>query len=229
MLRFTTQKHGDVAVTPTRLLIAGWTGRDPAAVQHHIDELAALGVAPPSTTPLFYGAPASLVTQETEIQVLGEETSGEVEPVLVDDGERLWLTVGSDHTDRGLEAHSVAHSKAICAKPVARDAVPLTDVIDGADDLRLQSWIQEVDAGPDAAWVPYQDATLAALRPLRDLIGLAPGGNSEALRLGAGTVMFCGTAPVLSGGVRPAQAMRLSLMAGRLDLPYRVNTQPVVQ
>lgn len=211
MLRFKTPEDGEIAVTPTRLLIAGWTGRDPAAVQHHIDELAALGVAPPSTTPLFYEAPASLATQATEIQVLGEETSGEAEPVLVDDGERLWLTVGSDHTDRGLEAYSVAHSKAICAKPMATEAIPLADIIDDADGLRLQSWIQEVDTGSDAPWIPYQDATLAALRPLRELIGLAPGGDGAALRLGVGTVMFCGTAPVLSGGVRPATAMRVRL------------------
>ena len=31
-----------------RLVIAGWTARDRAAVDHHIAELAALGVPPPS-------------------------------------------------------------------------------------------------------------------------------------------------------------------------------------
>ena len=32
------------AVTVTQLVVAGWTGRDPAAVEKHIGELEALGV-----------------------------------------------------------------------------------------------------------------------------------------------------------------------------------------
>jgi hypothetical protein len=31
------------------LVIAGWTGRDTAGLQHHIDELKAVGVKPPSS------------------------------------------------------------------------------------------------------------------------------------------------------------------------------------
>jgi len=65
-LRFT--RHSRAAVTeqgfePTALVIAGWTGRDPAAVQHHIDELAALGVPAPSTVPLFYRVAGQQLTQ----------------------------------------------------------------------------------------------------------------------------------------------------------------------
>ncbi|WP_246291082.1 DUF2848 family protein [Paraburkholderia fynbosensis] len=36
------------------LTIAGWTGRNSEAVQHHIDELAAIGVAPPKQIPTLY-------------------------------------------------------------------------------------------------------------------------------------------------------------------------------
>ncbi|VTR33195.1 Protein of uncharacterised function (DUF2848) [Serratia fonticola] len=36
------------------LVIAGWTGRDYKAIQHHIQELAELGVPQPSSVPLFY-------------------------------------------------------------------------------------------------------------------------------------------------------------------------------
>ena len=32
-------------------VIAGWTGRDPAAGQEHIAEVQALGVTPPASTP----------------------------------------------------------------------------------------------------------------------------------------------------------------------------------
>ena len=34
------------------LVIAGWTGRDVAALEHHIEELKAIGVQPPSKVPL---------------------------------------------------------------------------------------------------------------------------------------------------------------------------------
>ncbi len=35
-------------------VIAGWTGRDPVARDHHIKELEALGIAPPASTPIYY-------------------------------------------------------------------------------------------------------------------------------------------------------------------------------
>src|SRR5690606_11791295 len=98
--------------------VAGWTGRDPAAIAHHIEELAAIGVAPPSAVPLYYRVAAGLLTQAETIEVLGEGTSGEVEPLVVWDGERLFLGLGADHTDRGREAHAVAASKQIRAKPI---------------------------------------------------------------------------------------------------------------
>ena len=72
-----------VEFTIDRLVVAGWTGRDIETVQHHIDELEALGVTPPSTTPLFYQVSNTLLTQEASVQVLGEATSGEAKPLLI--------------------------------------------------------------------------------------------------------------------------------------------------
>ena len=92
-----------LSVRPTQLVIAGWTARDAAAVQHHIDELALLGVAPPSSVPLYYRNSASLLTQSPELQTLGENSSGEAEPMLFRAEGQWWLTVGSDHTDRTVE------------------------------------------------------------------------------------------------------------------------------
>ena len=87
------------------LVIAGWTGRDVDALHHHIEELKAIGVQPPSKVPLYYRAGAALLTQADRIQVVGDDTSGEAEPVLVGTPDRLWVTVGADHTDRKLEAY----------------------------------------------------------------------------------------------------------------------------
>src|SRR4029453_18489889 len=91
----------------TDLLIAGWTGRDVEALNHHIEELKAIGVQPPSSVPLYYRVTANLLTQAESVQVLGTDTSGEVEPVLIGAPERLWVTVGADHTDRKVESYGV--------------------------------------------------------------------------------------------------------------------------
>src|SRR5258708_35481527 len=100
-----------VAVEIEELVIAGWTGRDVAALNHHIEELKAIGVPPPSSVPLYYRVSADLLTQADKIQVVGSDTSGEVEPVLVGAADRLWVTLGSDHPDRNADSCSVAGAK----------------------------------------------------------------------------------------------------------------------
>src|SRR3954466_13793915 len=72
-----------------RLVIAGWTGRDPVARDKHIAELEELGIARPATTPIYYEAAASRLTTADQIEVSGAESSGEVEFVLVKSGGRL--------------------------------------------------------------------------------------------------------------------------------------------
>src|SRR6266852_4746879 len=66
----------------TQLVIAGWTGRDKASVERHIVELAAIGVRRPRAVPMFYRVGASLLTTAREVEVVGENSSGEVEFVL---------------------------------------------------------------------------------------------------------------------------------------------------
>lgn len=196
--------NGDVIeVGLAHLIVAGWTGRDPAAIDHHIEELAALGVKPPSKVPLFYRAAADLLTHAEGIQCVGGQTSGEVEPMILQIGGRRWLGLASDHTDRALEAHSVALSKQICAKPCAAELWPWDSVADRLDRLELSSWVHE-----GGAWVPYQQGTLAGIRPLA---GLIADSGLEALAETGPVAMLCGTFGVLSGGVRPAARFRMEL------------------
>ena len=215
-MRFETE-NGALDVEVARLIVAGWTGRDEAAVRHHIDELAEIGVPAPSTIPLYYRASASLLTQASRIEVLGEESSGEAEPFVLRTGGALWLGLGSDHTDRGLEAHSVAHSKQICAKPVASTLWRMEGV-DDLDTVELRSWVHE---GGD--WVVYQEGTLAAIRPLGELIDGAALGESEAV--------LCGTLGAI-GGVRPAARFRMELRdpaSGRaISHEYEAKALPVI-
>lgn len=201
------------------LIVAGWTGRDDAAVKHHIAELAAIGVNPPSQVPLFYRVSAKLMVQGPIIQVLGNTTSGEVEPVLVRAGGTTWLGLGSDQTDRALEVVSVAASKQACPKPVSNQLWPLDDVAGHLDDLILRCHVQE-----NGNWGLYQEGTLASILPLPDLAQRAAMGDNSA--------MFCGTLGAI-GPVRPAPAYRMDLIDQALNrslaLEYRVQCLPVVE
>ena len=99
-----------------QLVMAGWTGRNREALQAHIDELAELGIPGPKSVPEFYPLSVDRLSQGDAIQVSGENTSGEVEFFLIHTGEDLLVGLGSDHTDRALEASSITLSKQICDK-----------------------------------------------------------------------------------------------------------------
>ena len=198
-----------------QLIIAGWTGRDADSVQHHIDELAALGVAPPSQVPLYYRVSASLLTTADRIEVVGGASSGEAEPMLLSQDGKLWLGLGSDHTDRAMEVASVAASKQACPKPCAAELWPWEEVKDHLDRLTIRSWVHE---GGD--WVLYQQGTLAKIRPLDEL--------REAGKLGTRAAMMCGTFPAF-GGVRPAERFRAVLADPEREREIRLEyeTRPL--
>ncbi len=181
-----------------RLVIAGWTGRDRAKLEEHIEELKELGVAPPETTPVYYPLSAGLLTQGDAIQVLGNGSSGEVEAMLVGTPRGMLVTLASDHTDREAEAYSIQISKQMCPKPVARAAWWFRDVADRWDSLTLQSW---QDGGV------YQDGDCTAMLPPLEIVMGACGADE----LPAGWAMPLGTLPV-HGGIRGGNrfAMRLS-------------------
>ena len=215
--------HLPVQIDVDRLVIAGWAGRDLHAIEHHIGELEAIGVPRPSSVPLFYRVARNQITQATQVEVVGAETSGEVEPLLFFHAGEMFVSVGSDHTDRRLETHSVALSKQACVKPVATAAWRMSDVADHWDDLTLRSWIEEGDR-----WVPYQEGRLSALLAPADLLArLAQGEPAPA----EGFAMTCGTVPVI-GGIRPAQRFRMELAderdGQRITHEYLATVLPVV-
>jgi len=227
-LEFDIAGHGKASIDINRGIIAGWTGRNADAVNHHIAELQEIGVPPPSTVPLFYRVSASLLTTQETIETVDGTSSGEAEPVLVDDGKRLYLGLGSDHTDRKLETHSVALSKQICAKPVAPVLWSFEEVEGHLDEIRIRSFVRD-DAS--AEWTPYQDGKLASIRPLGELVAASPAA-SGTLRLNAVTAMMCGTFAVLSGGVRPSRFFRMEMVDERLGRTiehcYEMTPLPVI-
>jgi hypothetical protein len=200
-----------------KLVIAGWTGRDEAALQKHIRELEAIGVKPPKSTPIFYRVAASLYTCADEIQVSGPDTSGEVEFVLINDHGRLRVAVGSDHTDRKAETIGVSLSKQLCAKPVSRESWAYDEVKAHWAKLTLRSWIVE-----NGRRVLYQEGTVDHMRSPEDLLSRYP--------LEARQAMFCGTFAA-KGGIRPAARFEMELedpvRGKKLSHAYTATVLPV--
>lgn len=205
------------------LVIAGWTGRNAEAVEKHIVELEALGVARPASVPCFYRVSAALLTTAESLDVVGAETSGEVEFVLFSLEDGLWVGVGSDHTDRKTETYSVAVSKQACPKPVGPKLWRYSEVADHWDQLTLRSYA--VEGGERQL---YQEGKVTHLRPPEDLIRRYTDGRSG---LPPSTAMFCGTLPALTA-VKGASAFEIQLedpVLGRiLRHRYQVRALPRV-
>ncbi|MDO5691169.1 MAG: DUF2848 domain-containing protein [Pseudomonadota bacterium] len=225
LLNFQLDTGGTPQALTTKLhtlIIAGWAGRDRAAIEHHIEELAAIGVPRPSQVPLYYRVAANQLTQDETVQVVGPHSSGELEAFVFAHAGELYVSLVSDHTDRKLETVSVALSKQVCAKPVARAAWRYADVAGHWDELRVRAHIVE-----DGREVLYQDGGLDSLRTAAELIAGYTGGGA----LPDGVGMSCGTVAAI-GGIRPASEFSMSLhdpRGGRsITHRYRIDALPEV-
>ena len=223
-LTFTVDARG--TTTPLTLpidqaVIAGWTGRDPVARDKHIAELEALGITRPATTPVYYRVSARRLTQEDSIEVCGSDSSGEVEFVLIGWQGRLFVGLGSDHTDRKVESYGVTVSKQMCDKPVAPVLWDFEEVAAHWDSLILRSY----------AWIKgkrelYQEGTLDAILPVGELIKR----GFEDGKLPDGCAMFGGTFAA-RGGIRPADRFEYELedpvLKRGIRHAYDVITMPI--
>ena len=210
----------DVAIDD--VVVAGWTGRDPAAVERHIRELELLGVKRPATTPIFYRVASARLTTEAEIEVVGDTSGGEVEFVLLQHDGRLWVGAGSDHTDRAVETYGVTVSKQMCDKPIAPVFWPFDEVVPHWDQLVLRAHVTE-----NGARVLYQEGTVAAMMDPKGLLAR----YTEKGRLAENTLMFCGTLAA-KGGVRPTAQFAFELedpvMRRRVAHAYAVRSLPIL-
>lgn len=202
------------------LIIAGWTGRDVAALEAHIRELEAIGVKRPKSTPIFYRVAASLLTTWPYIEALGGNSSGEAECVvyMLEDG--MWLGLGSDHTDRKAETVGVSLSKQMCAKPVSREIWSFDDIAPHWDKLILRSYVQV-----NGERRLYQEGSVATMRPIEELIRMYTGNKV----LPSGTAMFCGTLAV-HGGIVMSETFEMELedpvLGRKIVHSYKIETLP---
>lgn len=174
-----------------RMFNAGWVGRDKKALQHHIDELAKLGVPPPKHVPTLFALGNHLLTTADSIQVHGKDTSGEVEYVLLWHQGEILVGVGSDHTDRRLETHSIPKAKNLCLNVMASTVWPYAEVQGHFEKLVLESHV--VRGGSRQLY--QRDGCGAILDPgyWIDFLNRQLGGLEEGL------VLFSGTIGTVSG------------------------------
>lgn len=217
-MKFQVAGRQPIELEPLGAIIAGFTGRDQEQAGAHLQELADEGVPVPDEIPSFYTVPSRSLVQTDAITVTHDHTSGEAEAVLLFHAGDMYVTLGSDHTDRFAEIKDIALSKLACPKILATRAWPLSDAIDHWDDLGLRSWITS-----DGHREPYQKGTLAQLVTVKDLLDelpRRPHGDEEDL------VLFTGTLSA-EGGIRSADRFEAELADPITDrairLDYRIH------
>jgi hypothetical protein len=205
-----------------RILDAGFTGKNREGAMKHVEELKAHGVAAPDRIPAYFAVTRELVTTDDEIEVLGDDTSGEVEVVFLFKGDDTYIGVGSDHTDRELEKDSIPKSKVICPKVVSREVWKLADVEPHWERLKLQSWIDV-----DGQRTLYQEGSLADFLTIGDFLD----GVRSVVKDGAldGMVLYMGTMPSLGGELlfSPTFEGRLSDDVLGRELSFRYSIRPM--
>lgn len=190
LLKFSLEINGiNTLVDISNVYCIGYTGRNKEKTLEHIKELKEIGIPEPREIPALYPVRLSSLNQLGQMDVIGKKTSGEAEIVLLF-GDETYITVGSDHTDRGLETVDINKSKQVCDKPLAKQAWKLSDVKEHWDELELSS---EVFINND--WVPYQHHKISAIIPYEEIVQYlkdhhVPFKNS---------IVFAGTVPLLDG------------------------------
>lgn len=201
-----------------KVYVIGYAGRDMEKTQEHIDELEReLGVAPPKKIPTIFEVSKEIVTQDSDLKFVGEQTSGEAEYVILLKNGKTYITIGSDHTDRGLESVSIFKSKQVCLKPIADTIWDYDEVKDHWDSIILVS--NQIVNGKE---INYQNDTLASILPVEKIL--------EELKDRVGdidnSIIYSGTVPLLGGfeyGNKFISKMVDEKLGRTINLNYEVN------
>ena len=211
----------EISISYNRLVCAGWVGRDREALQAHIDELAELGVPAPGRTPIFMNFSPYLVSTANHVDVISEETSGEIEYVILKDKEKFYIGVGSDHTDRGFEKYSIAASKQMYPKLMAPVIWPYEEIEDHWDQLILRSRITK-----NGERTLYQEDPIAKILNVEELMEQIP--KNDGLPAD-GLIVFSGTIAT-KGSLIFGEAFEIELedpvLDRKIDHAYTVRVLP---
>ena len=195
-----------LAWTFDSLICGGYSWRHQEAVHRHVEEFRVHGLETPRQAPIFCKISTHQALTEETVEVLSGHTSGAVAFVLLcEAGAPRWVTVGSDHTDRDMERHSIAASKQMYPKILAATVWPLAEVLPHWDALILRSWVSI-----DGTRQPYQEDTLQAMLTPADLLAAtARAYGAQALQQ---AVVFSGTLATLGGELLCGEHFAIELL-----------------
>lgn len=154
-----------IEVAPERIIAVGYGGRNQEKVKAKLAESAKNGKKVPSKTPINYPCGTHTLITDDKIQVIGNNTKGEAEFVLVLHAGSLYVGVGSDHTDSDLSSVSTNKAKQACGKPMGLTLWPYEEVKGHWDQLELKSWQEK-----DGVRSLYQEGTLQQILPVEDIL-----------------------------------------------------------
>jgi hypothetical protein len=110
--------------------------------------------------------------------------------VLLTEGERIYVGVGSDHTDRELERMDILKSKQVCPTVLSKNLWSYEEIKDHWDSIQIRSWAVE-----DGERTLYQDSTLSTILPPEELVRLVQQRVDGSLD---GIAIFSGTPPMVT-------------------------------
>ena len=175
----------------TKMVNAGFTGKNQEEVRHHLTELAEKGIEVPDTTPTLYPVVIRALSTDSAMEVFGDETSGELEYVLfVKSEDEVYVGVGSDHTDRNLEEFHIPRSKQICPNIASKTVWPLDEIKAHWDSLTMRCSV--LKAGESTL---YQEGELGLLLNPSELITFVKEKIEGPLD---GTIIYSGTFKMLT-------------------------------
>jgi hypothetical protein len=214
------QGRRKLAFNYSRMINAGYVGKNQEEVRRHIEELAAKGIPGPKSIPVLFPVVCHALTTGSMIEVYGNETSGEVEYVLcVVSEDEVYVGLGSDHTDRHLEETDIPRSKQICPNLMSRTVWPLGEVEEHWDDLLISASVVK-----NAEAILYQEGRLGLLLNPAELMAFVKTKISGPLQ---NLIIFSGTMGTLTGEFVFGESFAAKLIDEktnrRLEISYDVR------
>lgn len=214
----TNGENEEVNFDVEKVYILAFTGRNIKKTKERIKELEdKLGVVSPAKIPSIFECSLELLTQSKDVKFIGDHTSGEVEYVIFVKGEKIYISIGSDHTDRKLKSVSLEKAKQVCPKPIGKELWDYSDLKNHWDGIRLISY-QIIDGKE----VKYQGGTLAEIFPVEEVL--------EVLRKRVGdidnSIIYSGTVPVIDGfkyGESFRGLMVDDVLGRKIEFAYKVS------
>lgn len=189
------KRDKSMAFEVAKIINAGFSGRNQEASQKHLDEIRKEGINfEVESTPIFFPKLKDRITTGNTVEVLGDcKSCGEAEPVLlIDRDNEIYIGIGSDHSDRELEKHSLVSSKQMCPNVMSRKVWRYADVRDHWDDITMRAWV----VGADGKRELYQEGKMQSFMTVEDFLAETKKRVKGDL---TGAVIFMGTVPTLNG------------------------------